>query len=288
LPDLDIVINELEVVGKRLGQLEVIAKNQRAKMPLMTSPNERALNEWSLEKLSLTNPDARMNASGVWSLAHSASGIQPAEPSKVDLKFNWTVNNAGDLLTRLGLPGTVKDGKGLLQGHVDWQGTPLALHYPTLKGQIDFNLKEGQFLKIDPGVGRLVSVLSLQALPRRLAFNFSDVFSEGFSFDDITGQATIQEGIIETSNLQMNSVLAKVSLSGNADIAKETQKLKVRVVPDINAGGASLLATIVNPVFGAMTYVVQWLLGRPASAAATKAYKIEGTWRAPVVTSVPP
>ena len=34
------------------------------------------------------------------------------------------------------------------------------------------------------GVGRLLGVLSLQTLPRRLTFDFRDVFSEGFTFGE--------------------------------------------------------------------------------------------------------
>ena len=42
----------------------------------------------------------------------------------------------------------------------------------------------GQFTKMDPGVGKLLGVLSLQALPRRITLDFRDVFSEGFAFDE--------------------------------------------------------------------------------------------------------
>ena len=98
----------------------------------------------------------------------------------------------------------------------------------------------------------------------------------------------MKEGILTTSNLQMKSVLALVSINGSADVAKETQSLKVLVLPDINAGGASLIATLINPIVGAVTYLAQLVLRRPVVAAATKAYRIEGAWRDPVVTSITP
>ena len=42
----------------------------------------------------------------------------------------------------------------------------------------------GRFTKIEPGpAGKLLGVLSLQALPRRVTLDFRDVFSEGFAFD---------------------------------------------------------------------------------------------------------
>jgi uncharacterized protein YhdP len=282
LPGLDIVIEDFELVGKKLGRLEVIATNQRALGQLSTAGSDPWQSEWRLQKLALINPDAALNASGVWSKPRRN------ERAKVDLQFNWSIENSGDLLTRLGLPGTIKNGKGQLQGRVGWLGSPLGLHYPSLAGLVKLDMVQGQFLKIDPGVGRLLSVLSLQALPRRLTLDFRDVFSEGFAFDAINGDARIQEGVLDTENLQMKSVLALVSLQGSVDLAKETQNLRVLVLPDLNAGGASLLAAIINPVIGAVTYLAQWVLRRPAVAAATKAYKIEGSWRAPVVTSVAP
>ena len=57
---------------------------------------------------------------------------------------------------------------------------------------------------------KLLGVLSLQALPRRLALDFRDVFSDGFSFDFIRGDVTIQDGIAATNNLQMKGVNAGV------------------------------------------------------------------------------
>ena len=55
--------------------------------------------------------------------------------------------------------------------------------------------RAGQFLKADPGLAKLLGVLSLQSLPRRLALDFRDVFSEGFAFDFVRGDVcNIEQG----------------------------------------------------------------------------------------------
>lgn len=270
LPALDIVVDAFELANKRLGRLEIQAVNQRATSNLGTRP---AI-EWRLQKLWLTHPDAAFKGTGVW------------DNKRVDLQFALDVNDSGALLTRLGLPGTIQDGKGSVQGRVGWLGSPLALHYPSLAGQLKLDFAKGQFLKVDPGAGRLLSVLSLQALPRLLKLDFRDVFSDGFAFDSFGGDAQIKDGTITTQNLQMKSVLALVSISGQADLAKETQDLRVLVLPDVNAGGASLLATIINPVVGAVSYLAQLVLRRPLVAAATKEYAIAGTWQNPRVSQI--
>ena len=147
------------------------------------------------------------------------------------------------------------------------------------------DMSKGQFLKIEPGrAGRFFNVLSLQALPRLLTLDFRDVFSDGFAFDNLSGDAQINEGVLASTNLQMKSVLALVSMDGSVDLAKETQNLHVLVLPDINVGGISLIATLINPVVGAAAYLAQLVLRRPVIAAATKEYSIQGSWIEPKIT----
>jgi uncharacterized protein YhdP len=254
----------------------MLAINQKAQGYL----GKGSAQEWRLQKLNIINSEAALKATGVWLPSNETNGAR-----RVDVQFNLDVADSGALLTRFGLPGTLKSGKGTLQGRVAWTGSPWAMHYPSLAGQLKMDMSKGQFLKIEPGgAGRFLSVLSLQALPRFLTLDFRDVFSEGFAFDSLGGDAQISDGILATKNLQMKSVLALVSIDGSVDLTKETQNLHVLVLPDINAGGASLIATLVNPVVGAATYLAQLVLRRPVVAAATKEYNIQGSWQEPTIT----
>jgi uncharacterized protein YhdP len=177
-------------------------------------------------------------------------------------------------------------GKGKMEGQVAWTGSPLALDYPSMGGNFNVSIESGQFLKTDPGIAKLLGVLSLQSLPRRLALDFRDVFSEGFSFDFIRGDVKIEQGMAFTNNLQMKGVNAGVLMEGRADIAKETQDLRVVVVPEINAGTASLVAAVINPAVGLGTFLAQLLLRRPFIEAATQEFHVEGAWADPKVTKV--
>ena len=111
----------------------------------------------------------------------------------------------------------------------------------------------GQFLKADPGVGRLLGVLSLQALPRRISLDFRDVFSEGFAFDSAVGSVRIQSGVMHTDGFKLAGPAAAVDITGDVDLARETQQLRVRVQPSlsssVSAGAAALF--IANPLVGA-------------------------------------
>src|SRR3989442_8224829 len=132
-----------------------------------------------------------------------------------------------------------------------------------MAGQVNVSIDAGQFLKVQPGAARLLSVLSLQSLPRRLSLDFRDLFQEGFAFDNITGDVTIAQGVAKTNNLRMRGVQALVLMEGDADIAHETQDLRVVVVPEINAGTAALAYAVINPAFGLGAFLAQALLKKP-------------------------
>jgi uncharacterized protein YhdP len=130
-------------------------------------------------------------------------------------------------------------------------------------------------------------VLSLQALPRRLTLDFRDIFSAGFAFDFLRGDAKIVKGVASTNHLQMKGVNAAVLMDGSADIARETQNIRVVVVPEISAGTAALVATAINPVIGLGTFLAQAVLSKPLILAATQEFQIDGTWTDPKITRVP-
>jgi uncharacterized protein YhdP len=145
----------------------------------------------------------------------------------------------------------------------------------------------GQFLKADAGAAKLLGVLSLQALPRRLLLDFRDVFSEGFAFDTVQGDVRIAKGIATTRNLQIKGVNAVVQMDGSADIAKETQQLRVLILPELDAGTASLVAGIaVNPVVGLTSFLAQLLLKNPLAKASVQTFAVDGSWYDPRVTRV--
>jgi len=88
----------------------------------------------------------------------------------------------------------------------------------------------------------------------------------------VRGDVTIEQGIARTNNLQMKGVNAAVLMEGQADIAKETQHIKVVVIPEINAGSASLTASTINPLVGLTTFLAQVILRRPLIEANTQEF----------------
>lgn len=278
LPELDIVVNAFQMDERKLGRLEVQAINRFAQ-----AGEQR---EWQLRKFNMQTPEATLTAKGRWAPRKNAKSNGPDSAiadRHTELNFRLEIQDAGLLLERFGLHNAMRSGKGQIEGSLGWEGGPLTPDYPSMTGQLQLGMGSGQFLKAELGAAKLLSVLSLQSLPRRLNLDFRDVFSKGFAFDFLRGDVSMKNGIASTNNLQMKGLSAAVLMEGSADIVEETQSLHVVVIPEINAMTASLIATAINPLVGLGTFLAQAFLRGPLMAAATQEFQVEGTWAEPDV-----
>jgi len=273
LPGLDVVADNFELRGLKLGRLELAATNGI----LNTGPGR----EWRISKLTLTNPGATLRATGRW--------LASRTDSQSFLNYEMDITDAGQLLDRLGFERTMRSGKGKIEGDLSWRGDPSQFDFPTLSGNLSLKLGSGQFLKADPGVAKLLGVMSLQSLPRRLTLDFRDIFSEGFAFDGIASTATITRGTLKTDSFKMRGPNAVVLMDGTVDLANETQNLTVVVIPELNAAGASVVYGLaVNPVVGLGAFLAQFFLKNPVAAVLTQDYQVTGPWKDPVIKKLPP
>lgn len=259
LPAVDLIADRFEYRGKQLGRIEVVAEPEGV--------------NWRIDRIANVNPEAVLTGKGLW-----LTGAQ----SRTSLSFSLDVNDAGKYLDRVATPGALKGGTAKLSGNLTWAGEPLNLDYASLSGRVSLEAERGQFLEIEPGVGKLVSLISLQMLPRRIALDFKDVFSKGFAFDRMTSSLQIEKGVMSTSDFKMTGPAADVAIEGSTDLSAETQKLHVRVVPALG-GSASTLVGLLNPVYGVASLIAQALLKNPLGNIFAFEYAVDGRWSDPKV-----
>ncbi len=259
-PALDLAVDELTWNDKQLGKMELLARQHGP--------------DWLLERMRITNPDGELTADGKYRMAEGKTQTQ--------VNFKLEISNAGKILSRSGYPDSVKNGSGKLEGEFAWRGAPDNFSYAALDGKLSLDTGKGQFLKIDPGVGKLLSILSLQALPTHITLGFTDVFSQGFSFDSITGTAQIRQGVLETSDFRIDGSAAKVTMQGQVDLNRETQNLRVRILPAVG-NSVSLLGFAAGPVVGIGTIIANKILREPLDKLVSFEYNVTGTWINPSV-----
>lgn len=260
LPAIDLIADDFQHKGKALGRLELRAANRGG--------------TWLVDKLAVDNPDMKLAADGRW---------RPAGGTR--LKFKLDSDNVGKLLTRLGYPDAVRGATAALAGEVGWAGPPTAIDWQSLDGRMELQTTKGQFNKLDPGVGRLLGILSLQSLPRRITLDFRDIFSEGLAFDRIGGVFTVAGGTMHTDELEIDGPAARIRMRGDVDLVAETQALRVEVQPQLGES-LSVGAMLVNPAVGAATLLAQKVLRNPLDKLFSYEYAVSGPWTEPQVVKV--
>ncbi|HEX6003678.1 MAG TPA: YhdP family protein [Burkholderiales bacterium] len=264
LPAVDLVADEFQYKDKVLGKLELNA-----------TPVER---DWRIDYLRLTNPDATLNVEG---LVQDMAGT-PRTRTVLHLE----ARDIGKTLARLGYPEGVRRGTAKLEGRLAWPGAPHDFEYGALSGNVTLDASKGQFVKLEPGIGKLLGILSLQALPRRITLDFRDIFSDGLAFDNIVGEINIERGIAKTDNFVILSPAARILMTGEVDLVRETQRLQVRVAPSLSESVAIASGLVGGPVAFVATLLAQKMLKDPLGRIIAYQYSITGTWSEPQVSKI--
>ena len=264
LPGMAISADQFSLGGHELGRLALEAANEPT--------------GWQIRQLEVVAPEGAVRASGLW---RHLAGVP-----EVDVAVDVSFTDAGRYLARLGQAGAISGAAGALKGNLRWRGVPYAVDFPSLSGQLSLRAGQGQFLHVEPGMGRLLGVLSLQALPRRIALDFHDVFSDGFAFDQIEATGIVDRGVLLLREFRMGGPAASVQLSGTLDLANETQNLHAQIIPELRDSLAAVAGiALVNPLVGLGTFIAQRLLYDPFGRLFSYDYDITGAWRDPQVSN---
>ena len=273
IPALDIQSDELIFNNKSYGKMELLASNDK--------------NDWKIEKLLLKTADAEINATGRWILPKETKQLNAG---KTELNFDLDINNAGKLLSKLGFPKTIDDGSGKLVGQIHWANAPYKFDIKSLNAELSLDLIKGTILQVDPGVARLLGVLSFQGLSRIATLDIGGglkpIVTQGTPFDRITSTGSINNGIANIKDLSMRGPQGNIRLTGKADLIQENQDIRITVVPNFNAGSASLAYTFINPIIGLSTMVGQYLIADEVSKLFQLDYLVQGTWANPQIIAL--
>ena len=259
MPGLDVEVDRFVLRGKPYGKLKMVADNRDG--------------TWEA-KFDIENDDGKLSGEGKW----RPSMTQP----DTHLKFTLKAQSVEKLLARLGYPDAMRRGVARLEGILSWNGTPFVIDYPSLNGMLEVEASGGQFNRLEPGVGRLLGILSLQSLPRRITLDFRDIFSDGFAFDSISGQLNLTRGIMDTQDFQIRGPSARILMSGSVNLPQESQNLKVRVSPALTETLA-VGAMLTHPAAGAIAWLADKILKNPFDQIFAYDYAVTGSWADPKV-----
>jgi uncharacterized protein YhdP len=157
----------------------------------------------------------------------------------------------------------------------------------TLDASVTLDVKDGRLLELEPGAGRVLGLFGITQLRRRLMLDFSDFFSKGLTFDRVSGQARIANGVLHTDDLRIRAPAAEIWVRGDTDLARQRFDQTVDVQPKSAGLLTAVGALTAGPVGAAVGAVANAVLDKPMRDIGAKRYRITGAWESPRIEDTP-
>jgi uncharacterized protein (TIGR02099 family) len=274
IPPLNITANNVRYGDKNLGAVTISTARMNSGL--------------SIRDLRIESSLVKLRAQGEWQkntggrdISHLNGAISTAHLS--DLLKSWgygTSNFVGS--------------KGDITFDLTWQGAPFSPSVNGLSGRMSLSLGPGRIVNLSDSnnakmdLGRLLNVFSLSSIPQRLSLDFSDVFEKGYGFYYAKGDFALKNGNAFTDKIRIDGPIAGVSISGRIGLAAQDLDLIMSVTPYVTSSLpiVATVATGLNPLAGVATWMLDKVVGKAVSKAATYHYAVKGLWVNPTWSQI--
>ena len=267
IPSLDLTIDDFNWSKAHLGQTKLKTKTSN--------------NLLTIETIQFNNPQGSSTTSGQW------IGATTNQQEHSNINIDLDVKDAGLIVANWSSEKSVEGGQGKITANAEWDGSPFKPKYETLTGKINLNLEKGRLLEVNTSGAQILDVLSLQSLFRfatlDLQGSLGNIVSKGTPFNSINASFDISNGIAQTKQFTMSLDQARVAMTGQINIPKESQDLRVTIFPTIDATAGSLAAFAINPIVGLGALVGQYLITNQINRNLQSDYLVQGSWDKPEV-----
>lgn len=272
---------EMETDPSDLPALHLYARSMRyGRMELGETRIEAfpSATGFHFEMIDAQSDRLSVQASGDW--------IADEAGQRADFRINMTSESLGDLLESLDIASPVRGGQTLLTFDAWWPGSPASFALSRLNGSLEFRVIDGNISEANAGPGRLLGLLSVPALPKRLALDFRDVFDSGYAFDEASGTFRLEQGRARTDDVELRSSAATIAIRGETDLAQRQFDQLMTIRPGLGNTLPIIGALAGGPGGAAAGLALQGLLHESLAEASQVTYSIRGPWEEPQIEAV--
>jgi uncharacterized protein YhdP len=267
VPSLDLTIDDFNWSKTSLGKTKLKTKTSN--------------NLLTIESIQFNNPQGSSTTTGQW------IGASTNQQEHSNINIDLDIKDAGLIIAKWGSHKSVEGGQGKLTANAEWDGSPFNPKYETLSGKVNVNLEKGRLLEVNTSGAQILDVLSLQSLFRfatlDLQGSLGNIVSKGTPFTNINASFDIGNGIARAKQFNMTLDQARVTMTGQINIPKQTQDLRITIFPTIDATAGSLAAFAINPIVGLGALVGQYLITNQINRNLQSDYLVQGSWDKPEV-----
>ena len=232
-----------------------------------------------MESFQTESDSFAMEGSGSW-----FDGNQGPETR---LELSLSSGDIATTLEQLGFDPVTEGAGGDVTLSVHWPDSPSADWAQSISGNLTLKLEQGSVLNLEPGAGRMMGLMSITALPRRLALDFRDVFNRGLVFDEVNGDFRIINGNAYTDNLYLTGPVVDIGVVGRTGLGDQDYQQQAVVT----AEPGKILPTmgfLAGPQVGAALLIFTQLFKEPLRGVGRASYCVTGNWDEPSVERLTP
>jgi len=222
-----------------------------------------------------------------FSLTGEGEWFSRADSSTTRLSLSLKTENVAVALDELGLDPVLDGDSAEITANVHWPGGPSADWRKTISGDVSLRIEQGSVLDLEPGAGRMMGLMSITALPRRLALDFRDVFNRGLVFDEVSGTFVLIDGDAYTDNLLLTGPVADIGVVGRTGLKDQTYQQQAVVT----AEPGKVLPTmgfLAGPGVGAALLIFTQIFKESLKGIGRASYCMSGTWDEPSIERLTP
>ncbi len=236
----------------------------------------------NIQTMRISSQYMDLQANGSW-----------AQGNVTHLQGKATSTNVSQFLNNLGVDAhNFVSSNGKVTFDLNWHGAPYAPALANFSGTASLDIGRGRIVdvgaasgaKID--FGKMLSIFSLQSIPRRLTFDFSDLFQKGYSFDYVRGNFSFKNGDAYTSDLKFDGPIAKINIDGRIGLKNKDYDFTLSVTPYVTSSLPVAAALLTGPVGGVAALAANAVIGSALSSAVTYYYSVRGPWNNPTWQSI--
>jgi uncharacterized protein (TIGR02099 family) len=164
-----------------------------------------------------------------------------------------------------------------------WPGTPQGASTRNFSGNIYTKGDSGKYLQASPNAAmRALSVLNVATWARRLQLDFSDLSSDGISFDEYKGKLEFNSGVMKFSEpLEIISPSSTLALSGKVLLEKELLDMRLVATLPVGNNATWIAAAAVSLPAAAGVYLVSKVFDKQITSLTSLSYSITGPMNEP-------
>ena len=200
--------------------------------------------------------------------------------STLKLKGKIKATDVGNLLTQWNLTSRLQNGAG--KGNFDLVVQHFLMPFQQYTGRINVQISNGTITQLAPRVqskvkwGKFLNALDLSTLWKKI-FSMPKA-TNGLPFNTLSGDILFMNHKLATSNLSIDSDIAKIGASGEIDLKKHKYDIYIQVNPYLTTSVPVVLGMVGTPILGGAAFIANKALEPWISQKMKRDYHLTGSY----------